>query len=102
LEDADSALHAIVAACVYLGLRKGEALGLRWIDVHLDASRVDVMKSYRSTPKSGKARHVPINRELAVILRAWKERCPATDEGLVFPVFEAGSTRMGTEYDTLG
>lgn len=98
-------MHALVAAGLYLGLRKGELFGLRWIDVHLDGSpRIDVMKSYAGSPKSGKARHVPINRELAVILRNWKERCPVTDQGLVFPVIDApgSAPRMGTEYDMLG
>jgi integrase len=98
----DTVLYPLVAAGVYLGLRKGELFGLRWIDVHLDAARVDVMKSYTGAPKSGKARHVPINRELVVILRAWKEHCPKTDEGLVFPVVEDGVARMGNEYDMLG
>ena len=40
-------MHALVAAGLYLGLRKGELFGLRWIDIHLEgAARVDVMKSY--------------------------------------------------------
>jgi len=95
-------LHPLVAAAMYLGLRKGELFGLRWIDVHLDGSRVDVMKSYNGSPKSGKARHVPINAELAPILRAWKTRCPETAGGLVFPVVEDGEARMGDQYDMVG
>ena len=98
-----TSIYALVAAGLYLGLRKGELFGLRWIDVQLDGgARIDVMKSYAGSPKSGKARHVPINRELAVILRRWKEASPVNDQGLVFPVLEDGVARMGTEYDMLG
>lgn len=99
-----STLHPLVAACVYLGLRKGEAFGLRWIDVHLDgkAPRVDVLKSYNALPKSGKARHIPMNGELVQILRRWRDLCPPTKQGLVFPVVDGDEVRMGNEYDTLG
>ena len=65
--------------------------------------RIDVNRSYRLKPKSGKARHVWINGELLPILRAWKKACPSTAEGLVFPVeAPSGSLLMGQEQDTLG
>jgi integrase len=91
-------LHAMIATAIYAGLRQGELFGLRWRDVHLDAGRLDVMRSYKLAPKSGKPRHIPINRELGVILRRWREMCPKTSEGLVFPVDGA----MGSKYETLG
>lgn len=96
-------MHAIVATGLYAGLRKGELLGLRWMDVRLDAGQFDVLRSYATRPKSNKPRHVPINPELAFILRAWRERCPATGEGLVFPVQDrSGAWGMGDQYDMLG
>lgn len=76
----------MVAVAVFAGLRKGEIAGLRWGDTALDASRLDVLRSYTLAPKSGKPRHVPIHPEVGRALRWWKERCPATEEGLCFPV----------------
>ena len=93
----------MVAAAIFTGMRKGELFGLRWSDVQLDAARVDVMRSYSLLPKSGKPRHVPLHPELARVLRVWKEACPPTPEGLVFPVeAELGRLRMGVKLDTLG
>lgn len=90
-------LYPMVAVAVYAGLRKGELFGLRWIDVHEDAHRIDVMRSYEGLPKSGKTRSVPIHPALAPILRAWRKACPATSAGLVFPV----RGKMGSEYELL-
>jgi len=71
--------------------------------VQIDAGRIDVNRSYRLLPKSGKPRHLPIHPALAPILRAWRERCPATEGRLAFPVEpEPGRYRMGTAMDMLG
>ena len=92
----------MVATAIYCGLRKGELFGLRWRDVDLGAARLDVLRSYALTPKSGKARHVPMHPDLVPILRQWKERCMKTDEGLVFPVeAEHDRFRMGVKFDSL-
>ena len=80
------ALHPMIATAVYCGLRKGELFGLRWSDVDLDAARLDVLRSYRLLPKSGKARHVPIHADLSRTLRVWRDLCPSTPDALVFPV----------------
>jgi hypothetical protein len=41
--------------------------------------------------------------ELARVLRQWRDNCPATDEGLVFPVrTRRGTYRMGSKEDMLG
>ncbi len=69
----------------YVGARMGELYGLRWIDVNFGHRLALDPSSYRSTPKSGKARHVPINPRLAPVLRLWRDCCPASEEGLVFP-----------------
>jgi integrase len=91
-------VHPMVATAIFTGMRKGELFGLRWCDVHLEASRIDVARSYRLAPKSGKERSVPVHPELARILRGWRDRVPRTKDGLVFPV--AG--HMGTRFDMLG
>lgn len=96
-------IHAMVATAIYAFLRKGELYGLRWRDVHFDAGRLDVMRSYTLAPKSGKARHLPLHPELARILRGWRDRCPKTDDGLVFPVGSVcDGYRMGRKSEMLG
>ena len=75
---------------VYTGMRMGELFGLRWTDVDLETARIHVRRSYRTTPKSGKARTIPLSPHLAPILRAWKADCRRTDENLVFPAPLAG------------
>ena len=101
-ERAAPALHPMIATAIYAGLRKGELFGLRWSDLALDAGRIDVNRSYLLAPKSGKPRHVPIHPSLAPILRAWRDRCPATEERLAFPVPSGPGHRMGRREDTLG
>jgi integrase len=77
--------HPLYATAVFTGLRLGEAYGLRWTDVNLTSGLVTFRRSFRTTPKSGKARHVPLHPELAATLTAWQGGCRATPEGLVFP-----------------
>jgi integrase len=90
-------LEAMIATAIYTGMRKGELFGLRWRDVHLDAGRIDVARSYTTKPKSGKARHLPINPELAAVLHPWKATAEQRHPDLVFPL----EGRMGTTYETL-
>jgi integrase len=97
--NAEPVVYAMIAFCIFSGARKGEAFGCRWQDVHLDAGRIDIARSYKLTTKSGRIRSVPIHPTLAPILRRWKEQCPATDEGLVFPI---GRDRMGDRWELLG
>jgi integrase len=97
--------YPMAVAAIYTGMRKGELFGLRWIDVHLDAGRIDVARSYRLAPKSGQARHLPIHPELARVLREWRPVCAPTDENLVFPTHGGGKRgrwHMGEEQDMLG
>lgn len=96
--ETDAVIYPLVAAAVFTGMRKGELFGLRWRDVHLDAQRIDVERSYQGLPKSGQVRSLPLHPTLGPILRGWRERCPTTPEALVFPV----RGRMATQYETLG
>lgn len=100
-------LHALVAVALAIGLRRGEALALRWSDIDLDAATVSVSRTLGrvgtqlqlSTPKSGKSRLLPLPQPLLPILRAHAqlqaaERLHAStmwdEHGLVFP------SRIGT------
>lgn len=79
-------LHVGIAIAVHTGLRKGELLGLRWIDLDLETRRLTVARSYSAAPKSGKARHLRLPQELVPLLRAWREQCPQSADEAVLPV----------------
>ncbi len=87
---ADRLLYVCAHFAVHTGLRKGELLGLRWQDLDLDTRRLTVARSYKTTPKSGKARHLRLPVACVPALRAWKPFCPASQEGVVFPVPSGG------------
>lgn len=78
--------HVGIALGVYLGLRRGEIFGLRWRDIDLARGRVTIARSYATTPKNGKPRHLKLPSALLPILAAWRPSCPTTTEGLVVPV----------------
>lgn len=112
--------HPLLAALAYLGLRRGEALGLRWSDVDFgrgslsvgqalvrercrDSSRLALVP----TKTAGSERTLSLPTDLATILRAWRtdqarERLACgegwgdgswTDEDLIF------TTPIGTPVD---
>lgn len=89
-------LHVGIALAVHTGLRKGELFGLRWSDLDLDALRLSVMRSYRTTPKGGKPRHLRLPSHLVPLLRAWKEQCPSSPDNLVIPVGK-GCSRLAID-----
>jgi integrase len=74
-------------AAIFTGLRQGELLGLHWADVHLDGDRPElvVRYSHRGPTKSGKVRRVPVLDPVRRALARWRQICPRSDEGLVFP-----------------
>lgn len=83
--------HVAVALALYTGMRKGELFGLRWRDIDLETRRLTVARSFNTTPKNGKARHLRLLAELVPILREWQARCPASPAGLVLPFGRAAS-----------
>ena len=72
LRAADEDWYAMVFTGLRTGLRFGELSELRWGDVDLVAGRVLVSRSYVdghvSTPKSGRAREVPLSLETVRVL----------------------------------
>jgi integrase len=83
--------HVAVALALYTGLRKGELFGLRWQDIDLGTRRLTVARSFNTTPKNGKARHLRLPAMLIPILQDWQTHCPASSAGLVLPFGRAAS-----------
>jgi integrase len=90
--------YPLYATAVYGGMRMGELFGLRWTDVSLERELISVRRSYLSTPKSGKPRHVPINPRLLPILADWKARAVPSADGLVFPTSAGKMRSKDSEY----
>jgi integrase len=81
----DQLQQARVLLALHTGLRKGELCGLRWCDLDLVTCRLTVSRSYASTPKSGKTRHLRLPDAVLPSLSEWATCCPVTPQGLVFP-----------------
>jgi integrase len=84
-----------IALAVRTGARKGEVFGLRWQDIDLDGQRLTIARSYATTPKSGKPRHLRLPSALVPLLREWRALCP--DATQVCPVFHQGSWGMALD-----
>ncbi|HMQ11003.1 MAG TPA: tyrosine-type recombinase/integrase [Oligoflexia bacterium] len=76
--------YVLYATAVYTGMRAGELAALKWQDVELIGinPKIHISKSYSTTTKSGKTRHVLILNCLQSILKEWKLQNPLP---LVFP-----------------
>jgi integrase len=62
---------ALYTTAIYTGQRMGELFGLTWPDVDLARGLITVRRSYdRDFTKSKKVRHVRINKQLGVVLKA--------------------------------
>ena len=90
----------LVAQC--LGLRVSEITALKWEDLEVEArqllvqrsvvnGRVDEVKTEYSHD------HVPIHESLLEVLLAWADRCPATEDGWMFPSPLANRPYYSTE-----
>ena len=81
---------AIFLSAAFTGLRRGELVALRWRSVDFPRRHIRVVASYTeralSTPKSGRARSVPMAPAVAhALARLWQERPDVTEDELVFP-----------------
>ena len=78
-EAQDEQTKALIIVAAFTGLRLGEILALRWLDVRFSEHALVVGRSYTagigpSVPKSGKARSVPLAEQPAVRAEA-DRRC---------------------------
>ena len=99
---ADDRLHALWVLLATTGMRRGEALGLRWSDLDLDAARLRVVQTIvqtRSTvsigePKTAQGRRpIAIDKGTVAVMREHRRRMlqerlligpDFNDQGLVF------------------
>jgi integrase len=78
---AEGEWRTLILVAVRTGMRMGELLGLRWVDVDLSAGRINVRQSYVKghfgLPKSGKPREIPLGDDVIEALEAHRhERGP--------------------------
>ena len=87
--------RVLYLAAALTGLRQGELLGLKWLDIDFHASRVRVADNFTrgkmDTPKSHEGRSVPMAARLARDLAALREQTHfMQDDDLVFCHPETG------------
>jgi integrase len=80
-------LKPLVLISLHTGMRRGELFQLSWESVDLTAARITV---HGATAKSGRTRHLPLNREALATLRGWLDQA-ADKTGLVFPGKNGGA-----------
>lgn len=73
-------LKPMVLLSMNTGLRRGELFALTWENVNLSKATLTVVGE---TAKSGRTRHVPLNKEALETLKKW--RVGLKTSGLVFP-----------------
>lgn len=84
-------LTPVVLVAVSTGLRRGELLALKWADVDLLGALLTVRGEHT---KNARTRHVPLNSDVAAVLKTWRAIHPKADgSALVFP--GEGGERLG-------
>jgi integrase len=74
------ALRVAWQLLIFTGARKSSVMALRWSDVDLDAGTV-----FFSEAKGDRTYRVPLCKRLVAVLREWKEQCPPSENGWLFP-----------------
>jgi integrase len=66
-------LHALPA---YTGMRRGEVLRLRWLDVDFERGHITARSRKQSRQHVETARHIDLHPELTTLLTAWRAERP--------------------------
>ncbi|MEG3089525.1 tyrosine-type recombinase/integrase [Sphingomonas sp. PB4P5] len=91
MDNVDPRAGVIVRVAMFAGLRSSELRGFIWPDVDLSAPNLSVTQRADrwndiGAPKSDAGhRTIPIGPTLALELKRWKLRCPASPTKLLFP-----------------
>jgi integrase len=64
-------LYLPLLLTLHLGLRKGEAIGLKWSDVDIVTGTIKVQRSYDGPTKNGRPRKLKLSRKLALELEKY-------------------------------
>lgn len=78
---AEQRLAPLWILMAYTGMRRGEALALRWADIDLDGGTARIARAvaddghalYFSAPKNGEGRIVPLSGPVVDALRSWRK-----------------------------
>lgn len=89
----DDHLYALWRLLAFTGMRRGEALGLKWGDFRFDARCVSVRRAlvdaaghvYLTTPKSAQTRVVELDPETIAIIRRYRKRLSIQRRQLLLP-----------------
>ncbi|PPH23323.1 hypothetical protein C5C99_01425 [Rathayibacter sp. AY1C4] len=91
--------HALWVCIANTGMRRGEAIALRWGDIDLDAGRISIrrasdvtLRNAAKTTKTGQARVVDIDAATVDVLKSWK----ATRGRLALDLARASAYAFGT------
>jgi integrase len=84
-------LKPMILLSLNTGMRRGEIFNLNWPDVNFSQRILTVVGT---TAKSGKTRHIPLNKEAFETLKSWKEQA-LIQNILVFP------SRSGEKFDNV-
>ena len=76
----DQRWRTLIALCYYAGLRRSEALRLKWGDVHWDKNRLVITNPRGHITSKNKQREVLINEDLTSVLLDRFEDCKDGDE----------------------
>jgi integrase len=94
-------LRPLIMTAIFAGLRASELRGLRWADVDLKRNVITVTqradKYCQIGPPKSEAgyRTIPISLALSTELKAWKLKCPISEQGLAFPNSAGGVRDYG-------
>ena len=78
-------LKPMVLVSLNTGIRRGELLNLKWININLDSKTITIVGN---TSKTNDTRHIPINTETFHILQCW--RAQNTNSIYLFPSANGG------------
>jgi integrase len=105
VERRDSRWHPMFTLALRAGLRRGELVALQWSDIDLEARQVRIERALSNKvvgpPKSGRARIVPLARDVCAALRSHPRRLgcdwvfPSTTGGILNPDYMAGPKVWG-------